>query len=73
MKPTDTTPTNTDRSKDGRRTTFKSILLLVFLGLAIFGYLRFGEDLTLENLANRESALRDYRNRSPILDRKSVV
>lgn len=45
----------------------KLIVLLAFLGLAVFGYLRFGNDLTLENLANQESALRDYRDRSPVI------
>lgn len=35
--------------------------------LALFGYLQFGEKLSLENLADREEAMRNYRSDHPLL------
>ncbi len=53
-------------SPKGRRVA-RLLLLAGVLALAVFGYVRFGDSLTLESLAEREEALRDYRAEAPWL------
>jgi len=45
----------------------KILVLIAVVGLAIFGYLKFGSTLSLDNLATKESALRKYQGNNPIL------
>ncbi len=49
----------------------KSVVKLLLLGLviaaAVVGYVKYGDALTLENLATRETALRDYQLSQPAL------
>ena len=51
----------------GRVNTWKKLLVLaVVLGAAVVGYARFGDALTLENLAASESQLRRFQAQHPI-------
>lgn len=45
----------------------KILVLIAVVGLAVFGYVKYGNALSLENLATKESALRDYQLNNPIL------
>lgn len=55
-------------AKATRKSTLgKIILLLVVIGLAAFAYGKFGDALTLENLAAQESQLREAKVRAPLL------
>lgn len=45
----------------------KIILFLVVIGLAIFAYIKFGDVLTLENLAAQETQLREAKVSAPLL------
>ncbi|MFV1995807.1 MAG: TVP38/TMEM64 family protein [Verrucomicrobiales bacterium] len=55
------------KSPANRSAALKIVLLLAFAGLALFGYLRFGDSLTLESLAGKEASLRDYQASAPLL------
>jgi uncharacterized membrane protein YdjX (TVP38/TMEM64 family) len=45
----------------------KILVLLAIVGIAAVGYAKFGSTLTLENLATKESSLRDYQSNNPVL------
>lgn len=57
-----------DAPKAGRNGNVKKIVLfIIVLAAAIFAYVKFGDALTLENLAAQETALRDARADAPLL------
>ena len=45
----------------------KALILVVVVGGAILAYLKFGDALSLGNLAGKENALRDYQSGNPLL------
>ena len=45
----------------------KLIILVVVAGLAIVGYMQFGDAISLEALAKQESQLRDFQQQHPVL------
>lgn len=45
----------------------KVVVLLLVVAAAVAGYIRFGDSLTLESLAEKEAELRQYRKTHPVL------
>ncbi len=55
-------------TKNVKRLPYRKIIVLgVLLGTVAIAYAMFGDSLTLQNLARRESALLDFRDRHPVL------
>ncbi|TWU07521.1 TVP38/TMEM64 family protein [Stieleria varia] len=58
----------TDATESPKSFPITKVLVLLGVGLiATYAYLRYGDSLTLENLAGHETALRNYRIDHPIL------
>lgn len=62
---TETTTATSPRSK--RSSTIKLIVFLLVAAAAAVGYWKFGDALTLDNLASKETALRDAKATTPLL------
>ena len=59
---------NTKKAVETKGVPWKKLLLLIVVaGLAIVGYLQFGDALSLESLAKQESQLRDFQQQHPVL------
>lgn len=59
-------PAATPAAKTGNPAV-KFIVLAVVVAAAVFGYVKYGDQLSLENLATKESSLREFQANSPIL------
>lgn len=59
-------PENTP-APGGRSTVIKVVVFLLVAAAAAIGYWQFGDALTLENLADREAALREAKANAPLL------
>jgi uncharacterized membrane protein YdjX (TVP38/TMEM64 family) len=64
---TDPSEGTTDIAGPQQRNLLKPALLLVLVALTVGMFLQYGELLTLDNLAQRESQLRDFQSDHPIL------
>lgn len=58
---------STESSHRSGNPALKVAILIGIVGLAIFGYTHYGSALTLENLASKETSLREYQADNPIL------
>ena len=62
------TDTENDAAQDSRYSVlWKSVTFIVVAGGTVLGYYFFGDALSLENLANRETGLRSFQSDHPIL------
>ena len=64
---TEPTEGTTNVANTPQRNLFKPVLLLCLVALAIGVFLQYGDLLTLENLAQRESELREFQSDHPVL------
>ena len=56
-----------NEAKSGTPIWIKLIVAAVVLGIVAFLYYQFGSELSLKSLAERETALRDYQSKNPVL------
>jgi len=62
------TSTSTETATPKRMGGAKKLIVLVVVFVAVIvGYLKFGDALSLDNLASREGALREYQVSNPIM------